>query len=452
MKVMSRTSDLDYSQALKVLTDRGMGIKADVSRIGALVEQLGHPERTYPTIHVAGTNGKTSTVRMIAAILAAHGLKAGAFTSPHLQSYRERFAVVGVGENGLAADIISTEEFTSTISYLLQFTDPLEAERGEIVSQFEMETALAFEWMAHLPVDVGVFEAGMGGRWDATNVIAPDVAVLTHIDVDHERFLGRSPIENAQEKVGIIKDGIRVISAEQYVDVLALIQQVAAQTSSQLQVLGKDFRVTSDKPAVGGRLVSVETPLSHHENLFLPLLGSHQSRNLALAILATESFLARGLNRDSLAAALSMVTSPGRLEVVRREPLVVLDGAHNPDAAAALGPALVETFGEIRRTFVVSIFDDKDAEGFLRNIAPYVNQIVFSRIAGERPSTDPKDLAKLWGRVATPGNTVEVQLIEPMSEAIEYAISASLDDAIVVITGSIWGAGEARDHLLGPVD
>jgi dihydrofolate synthase/folylpolyglutamate synthase len=429
-----------------------MGIKADVSRISQLVEQLGHPERTYPTIHVAGTNGKTSTTRMIAAILAAHGLKSGVFTSPHLQSYRERFAVVGVSDEGLSGEIISKNDFAATISYLLQFTDPLEAERGEIVSQFELETALAFEWMAHLPVDVGVFETGMGGTWDATNVISPQVAVLTHIDVDHERFLGKTPIENAQEKVGIIKEGLKIVSAHQNTDVAALINEVAREKSAALLLADHDFRVTSDERAVGGRLVSIQTSEAAYTNLFLPLLGAHQARNLSLAIVAAESFLGRELNRESLGAALSVVTSPGRLEVVRREPLLVLDGAHNPEAAAALGPALVGSFGELRRVFVVAIFDDKDVEGVLRNIAAYVDEVIFTRISGERPSADPKELARLWERVVPPGKAVPVGVIDAMSEAVEYAISVSLDDAMVVVTGSLWGVGEARNHLLGPLD
>lgn len=435
-----------------MLSSRGLGIKADVSRISQLTDELGHPERTYPTIHVAGTNGKTSTTRMMAVILASHGLKAGVFTSPHLQTYRERFAVAGVGDEGLSGEIISKDDFAATISYLLQFTDPLEAQRGEIVSQFEMEVALAFEWMAHLPVDVGVFETGMGGRWDATNVITPDVAVLTHIDVDHEKFLGRTPIENAQEKVGIIKPNIKVISAHQNGDVLRMIDEVARENSAQLLLADRDFRVTSDEPAVGGRLVSIQSPAAVYTNLFLPLLGSHQSKNLALAIAAAESFLGRELNRESLGAALSVVISPGRLEVVRREPLVVLDGAHNPEAAAALSDALLDTFGDVRRVFVVAIFEDKDVEGVLKNIAAQVDEIVFTRISGERPSLDPNELAGLWSRVVPPGRQVQVSVIQTMSEAVEYAISVSLDDAMVVVTGSLWGVGEARDHLLGPVD
>lgn len=443
---------ISYPEALNVLSSRGFGIKADIERISRLVETLGHPELNYPTIHVAGTNGKSSTVRMIAALLAAHGLKVGTFTSPHLQSYRERFGIVGPGDRGLSAEIISKDDFAQTIGYLLQFTEPLEAERGETVTQFELEAALAFDWMSNLPVDVGIFETGLGGRWDATNVIRSQVAVLTPIDVDHARFLGSTPIENASEKVGIIKKGSWVITAEQYSSVAALIADTAVSTDSQRIQAGRDFRITSDEAAVGGRLVSVETSAASYVNLYLPLFGKHQSQNLALSLSAAEAFLGRPLDTNSVRAGLSILTSPGRLEVVRRDPLVVLDGAHNPHAASALGAALRDSFGELRTIFVLAIFEDKDVEGFLSNISPLVDEIVFARIKGERPSVDPRELADLWRRVSPLDREVPVGMIEPIPEAVEYAIANSLDDGLVVITGSLWGVGEARDHLMGPID
>jgi len=441
-----------YPEALRVLSSRGLGIKADIDRISQLVETLGHPELNYPTIHVAGTNGKSSTVRMIAVLLAAHGLKVGTFTSPHLQSYRERFGLVGPADDGLAAEIISKDDFAQTIAYLLQFTDPLEAERGETVTQFELEAALAFDWMSNLPVDVGVFETGLGGRWDATNVIQSKVAVVTPIDVDHARLLGSTPIENAAEKVGIIKKGSSVVTAKQYSDVAAMIVETAAASGSRVVQAEQDFSVTADEAAVGGRLVSVRTRSASYRNLYLPLFGKHQSANLALSISAAEAFLGRALDEDSVRAGLSILTTPGRLEVVRRDPLVVLDGAHNPHAASVMGAALRESFGDLRAIFVLAIFEDKDVEGFLRNVSPFVDEIIFARIRGERPSADPRSLADLWRSVSPLDREVPVGVIEPISEAVEYAIANSLDDGLVVVTGSLWGVGEARDHLMGPID
>ncbi|MGI8426178.1 MAG: bifunctional folylpolyglutamate synthase/dihydrofolate synthase [Actinomycetota bacterium] len=453
-----------YQEALKGLEARGFGIKPGLERMQDLVELLDNPQLTYPTIHIAGTNGKTSIARMTGAILGAHGLKTGVYTSPHLQSIRERFALFGIAEAApeqdeqggeyepeepediatasLAGDMISKGEFGALLEYLSPFVGLVEERRGESVTYFELTTLAAFEWMSEKTVAAGVFEAGLGGRWDATNLIESSVAVLGEIGVDHSQFLGDTPLANAQEKAGIIKKGSLVISAGQSEEVAALIKARVAEQQAKLAVLGEDFSITSDASALGGRLVSVETPLGVYEDLILPLYGAHQSRNLTLAIAAAEAFRDAPLDEDSLRAAIATLRIPGRLEVMSRRPLVILDGAHNPSGAAALRPAITEAFGDKPVSMVVSIFKDKDAAGVLKHLAALAERIIFTRSSSPR-AADPKELANLNGR--------EDEVIEPLPEAIEAAIAGAPEDGIVLITGSLFAVGEARDHLVDPI-
>lgn len=435
---------LSYKSAVRAVIGRGFGVRADQERIKAIVELLDHPELSYPTIHIAGTNGKTTTARIISAILAAHGLNCGVYTSPHLQSIRERFARFGVGEGGFVSELIEPNAFAELVQYLTPFIEMVENQRGEQVTYFETTTAMALEWMGQLPVDAGIIEAGMGGEWDATNVVQPRVAALTHIDVDHHKFLGSTPVDNAREKVGIIKPGVPVVSGPQREDTLEVIEGKCRETESQLLMLGRDFAIKADGVAHEGRSVTISGIEGEYADLFLPLHGSHQSRNLAIAIATCESFLGRALDDQSTRAGLSMVRSPGRLELLRREPLVVLDGAHNPDGAAALGAALEETFGDLRRTFVMSISKGKDYRGILERLLPYADRIIFTRQVSY-PCEDPELL------VAQVPSDKAVGVVDSMADAVDQAISLVLDDEMVVITGSLYGVGEARDHLVGAI-
>lgn len=452
-----------YAQAREGLEARGFGIKPGLERMKDLVELLDNPQLTYPTIHIAGTNGKTSIARMTGAILGAHGLKTGVYTSPHLQSIRERFALYGIAEPApdqdeqgeyesreleekatpsLAGDMISQREFGALLEYLSPFVGLVEANRGESVTYFELTTLAAFEWMSEKTVAVGVFEAGLGGRWDATNLIESSVAVLGEIGVDHSQFLGDTPLANAEEKAGIIKKGAHVISAQQSEEVAALIKARAAAQQAKLAVLGEDFSITSDAPAVGGRFLSIETQLGLYEDLILPLYGAHQSRNLALAIAAAEAFLDEPLDEDSLRAAIATLVIPGRLEIVSRRPLVILDGAHNLSGAAALASAVTEAFGDKPVSMVVSIFEDKDAAGVLKHLAPLAERIIFTRSTSPR-AADPKELANL--------RSPQAEVIEPLSQAIDAATEGSSSEGIVLVTGSLFAVGEARDYLIDPI-
>lgn len=411
---------MNYEEAVAYLEDRGPGIKPDLSRMEALVELLNHPERSYPSIQIAGTNGKSSTARMIGTILGAHGIKAGVYLSPHLQSVRERFLLVD--------EYISPQEYAELTEYLAPFVDQVEG-----VTYHELTTAMAFEWMSDKAVGVGVFETGMGGTWDASNVIDSDVAVLTPIDVDHIEYLGPTALDNAREKLGIISDGARVVSAPQQSDVMELIEKTVADRGAELV----KFRLLSNDAAVGGRQVSMEGAYATYDDLFVSLIGSHQGLNAALAVAAVEALLGRTLDVEALRAALASVESPGRLEVVRRNPLVVLDGAHNPHGAATLGPSLVEAFGNRRKTFVISVFEDKDIDGILQAIVPYADRLIFAS-SGHQRSADPRKLAL----------RTEGEVIVEMAEAIDAAIADSENDGMVVVTGSLWGVGIAREHLL----
>ncbi|HEY8202961.1 MAG TPA: cyanophycin synthetase [Actinomycetota bacterium] len=479
------SSLLSYQDAVRELDARGQGIRPDLGRIRALVDLLDHPERTYPSIQVTGTNGKSSTVRMIGRILAAHGLKSGLYSSPRLQSIRECFVVA----DELSTDLISQEDFAATLRYLKPFVEMVELQRDEDVTSFELLTAMAFEWMAQQTVAAGVFEVGLGGAWDATNVVEGQVAAITRVAVDHERFLGATPLDNAREKVGIVKPGARVVSADQDPEVLSLIERTVSEAGGELALLGRDFAVASNKLAVSGRALVVRGMHDRYEELFVPMHGSHQGANAAVAVAACEAFLGRALDPEALRAGLARASLPGRMEVVSRQPLVVLDGAHNPAASRLLGPALREAFGQPRATFVISIFEDKDAEGVLGWLLPWADRVAFAPSSSPR-STDPAHLAALAEAIAaragvpagpapasgesapapggsSPAGTVhggpngvvngaaarlEVQVAGSIEAAVDAVLATSEPDDMVVVCGSLHAVGQVRNHLVGALD
>lgn len=469
-----------YQDAVRRLDGRGMGIRPGLGRIEALVDLLDHPERTYPSIQVTGTNGKSSTVRMIGCILAAHGLKTGLYSSPHLQSIRERFVVADES----SADLISQEEFAATLAYLTPFVEMVELQRDEDVTYFELTTAMAFEWMLQQAAAAGVFEVGLGGAWDATNVVGGQVAAITRVAVDHERFLGSTPLDNAREKVGIVKPGAHVVSADQEPEVLALVERTVAEAGGQLAVLGRDFAVVSNKLALSGRALAIRGTQGRYDELFVPMHGNHQGANAVVAVAACEAFLGRALDQEALRSGLARASIPGRMEVVTRKPLLVLDGAHNPAAAQQLGPALREAFGRRRSTFVISVFEDKDVEGVLGWLLPWADRAVFAPSSSPR-SADPARLAAVAqtiaaragvplaavptpaeagppapGAPASPANGVpngsaaplEIQVSESIEGAVDTALATSGPDDLVVVCGSLHAVGQARDHLVAPLD
>lgn len=440
---------MDPQQAKALLDSRGLGITPGLERIQALMDLLDNPQLSYPTIHLAGTNGKSSTARMITAILAGHGLSAGLYTSPHLRDVTERYALAGWNpagwnQDGFAWEQMSGEELAVTLGYLLPFVGLVEIDPHDSLTYFELTTAIAFEWMSQRTVGVGVIEAGMGGRWDATNLIRSSVSVLTQIDVDHCEFLGVTPQENAQEKVGIIKPGSIVVSAAQSPEIAGMVHSAALEAGAMLLVEGRDFSVEANSVAVGGRSVTVRTSRARYEEMFLCLHGAHQANNLGLAIAASEAFVDRELDENHLIAGLTEVRSPGRLEVVRRQPLVVLDGAHNPHAAAAVAATLSQDFLYKNLTLVVSILKDKDIAGILEPLLPLAARVIFTGCDSPR-AADPEQLVELARMIASNSN---IEQREPIEDAVNYAIATADPEDLVLITGSLHAVGQARAFLM----
>jgi dihydrofolate synthase / folylpolyglutamate synthase len=411
-------------------------IVPDLDRIRALAELLDHPERTYPTIHVAGTNGKTTTTRLIGRILCAHGLSAGVYTSPHLHSVTERLA--------LCDDPIHEKEFAEAYAHLRPYLEEVDRQ-GEPVTYFETLTALAFVWFTEKPVDVGVFEVGMGGRWDATNVVRSKVAVICSIDLDHPE-LGSTIEQVAREKAAIIKEGSTVVVQDPGPAQLAAVHDRATEVGATVLVFGTDFSLRDRTVAVGGQQFGVGGPHGRYEDLFLPLHGAHQAENAAAAIAACEAFMERPLSDDAVREAMAGATSPGRLEVVSRQPLVVLDGAHNPEAARTLATALGEAFVWGRLHLVLGILSNKDADGVVEPLASRSDHAY--ACANSSPRSLPPDAVaeacRRAGLEATPYPTVD--------EALKAAEAAADDEDLILVTGSLYTVADARRRYVDPAE
>ena len=428
---------MDYQEAVAALYARmptRMG--PSLERISHLAELLDHPERTAPAVHLTGTNGKTSTARMVAALLAAFGVGAGIYTSPHLQDVRERLA--------LASRPISTEEFAETWTYLQPYLAEVDRAHDQPVTFHEVLTAMAFTWFAELPVDAQVVEVGMGGSWDSTNVVDGQVAVINHVGLDHPE-LGDTPAKVATEKAGIIKPGAAVVSQAQDPDVLEVISERVRRRDARLLLAGRDFAVERRRLAYGGQVLDLRTPAGGIQDVLLPLHGRHQADNAASSLAAVETFLGgRPLDEATVRQGFASVTSPGRLEVIRRDPLVLLDGAHNPDGAKALAASLLEEFVVDRRTLVVACLADKDIRGILRGLAPATGRLIVTANSSPRSAT-AEQLSKEAEAV---GLVAEVERDVPT--AVRRAIDEAGESEAVVVTGSIYTVGEARELLMGP--
>lgn len=431
---------MDYAAALRDLRGRiPTRMAPDLDRIRAVADLLGDPQLAYPSVHVTGTNGKSSVARMLTALFAAVGLSAGTYTSPHLQDIRERLSAAGrpIGERA----------FARVYGQILPVVELVDAQRpgGETVTYFEMLTALAYAWFADLPIDVGVFEVGMGGTWDATNLVRGEVAVLNTVDVDH-RELGSTPGEVAGEKAGIIKPGSVAVSAAQPPDALDVISRTAAERDAHLLLAGQDFGVTGRAVAVGGQMVGLRTPRRSVGDVMLPLHGAHQAANAALALAAFEEFLGDAAGEvadDLIREAFAAVQVPGRLEVVHRHPTVVLDGAHNPHGAATLADGLDEAFAFRNLILVAASLSDKDITGILRPFRELADHVVVTQAPSQRgaPLQRMAELARdVWA-----GTPVIVETAPDVARALELATGVAGDGDGVLVTGSLYTVGAARD-------
>ena len=402
------------------------------------VELLGDPQRAYPIIHITGTNGKTSTSRITESILRAYGLRTGLMTSPHLQRLNERIVIDGapIGNRALASNWDDIQPF------LLMVDAELAAAGEPELTFFETLTVLAYACFADAPIDVAVVEVGMGGEWDSTNVADGQVAVFTPIALDHTHRLGSTIAEIATTKAGIVKPLAAVVSATQTPDALAAIERAVDLTESTLGVEGDAFAVTASTVAVGGQMISVRGLAGTYTELFLPLYGTHQAHNAALAIAAVESFLGRGtqaLVPEIVAEGLASVTSPGRLQLIATEPTVLVDAAHNPHGAAALAEALGEYFAFDELAIVIGVLEDKDAAGIVAALAPVATRW-FATSSGSDRALPPEVVAAFTLEVGE--QPVESGELPAVLRAARAWASAS-DTRAVVVTGSITLVGEA---------
>lgn len=403
----------------------------DLDRITTLAKVLGDPQLTYPTIHVTGTNGKTTTSRLISALACAHGLTAGLYTSPHLESVTERIAFCG--------EPISEQDFADEYEHLLPFVREVDV-MDQPVTYFEVLTALAYLAFADAPVGLGVFEVGMGGAWDATNLIAGDVAVICPIALDHPE-LGATLAEKAQEKSAIIKPGKVAVCREQPAEALAVIQARAQEVDARLLLEGVDYDWEDREPAVGGQLITFRTPHATYEELLLTLFGEHAARNAGAAIVAVESLLGRALDQNAVRRTFAEAASPGRFEIAARHPLVILDGAHNPAGAAALADGLEESFTWDRLLLVLAVSADKDLAGMLEPLQPVANQAFVAQYSGER-SYPAAQLASACNDTGIPATA-----FESVPDALAAAAANAAESDVILVTGSLYTVADARRIL-----
>jgi len=424
---------MNFAEALAELDGRRESrMLPDLSRILALATLLSDPQLTYPSIHVAGTNGKGTAARVATELACAHGLTTGLYTSPHLISVCERLSVCG-------ADITEAE-FAEEYEHLLPFLLTVDEGSDEQVTYFEALTALAFVWFADKPVSLGVFEVGMGGTWDATNLVSGDVAVICPVALDHPE-LGSTIAEVASEKAGVIKAGKVVVSREQDGEALRVIERRCSEVGAELKLELRDFEVEARLRAVGGQSFRVRGLRATYDDLFLPLFGEHAVRNSAAAVAAVEALLGRPLDERAIREALANVRWPGRMEVVSRHPTILLDGAHNPAGAEALAVALREFFTWDRLHLVVSISGNKDLAGIVRPLAPLAEVAYAAKNASGR-AADALRIAELFG-----GQDGSVELFGSVAEALDAARAAAADGDLIVVTGSLYTVADARRAL-----
>ncbi len=416
-------------------------IAPTTERIAALVDILGSPQLTYPTIHVGGTNGKTTTSRMIDSLLFAHGLRTGRFTSPHLETYRERIAING--------EPIDPKDLIFAYNDIAAYLDLIDTKFNDPISFFEAVTALGFVAFAEHPVDVAVIEVGMGGEWDATNVVDADVSVLMPIGFDHMEYLGHTLHEIAATKAGIIKEGGFIVLAQQEPEAAKELIRKAAEVGADVVREGIEYSVASRAVAVGGQLITITGLHDTYDDIFLPLHGKHQAANAASALVAVEAFFGdQPLDIEAVRAGFAAVTSPGRCEVVHRDPTIILDAAHNPHGAKALAETLSNEFNFDEIIAVVGVFGDKDATGILQELEQIVDHVIVTQSSSTRAMSSG-ELEKIASTVFGHDRVFEVSNLEAaIDRAVSDATRPLSEDTIgIIMTGSVVTVGEARSYL-----
>lgn len=401
-----------------------------LARMEALAALLGSPQLEYPVLHLTGTNGKTSVARMATALLVGIGVSTGTYTSPHLERVNERLSWDGVPIDD------------ATLAARLEQIALIEPHLPDVPSYFEILTGAALTWFADVAVQAAVVEVGLGGTWDATNVVDGAVAVVTNVSIDHVEYLGSTRESIAADKAGIIVPGSTLVLGEPDPGLRGFFLE---RDPGAVLVRGIDFGVTRNDPAVGGRLVDVFTPRAQYPELFVGLHGAHQAHNAAIAIAAVEAFADAMLPTELVTEVMGLVKSPGRLEIVGHQPLVVLDGAHNLAGAQALTTALAESFPSADRTIVVGLLREKDPREMLEALAVTEAARVICCAPPSGRARDPHELATAARELGMPDERVLVVI--DVADAVERAVSDAGPDDQVVVTGSLYVVGAARAAL-----
>lgn len=427
---------MKYTEALAYL-DRhiALGVKPGLDRMQGLLEAMGRPDEGYPIIHVAGTNGKTSTSRLATLLLVTHGLTAGTYISPHLQRVEERLAV-----NGRFA---TEDDFALAVSDVAAFASVRDQQGADPNTYFELTTAAAFAFFANQPVNAAVLEVGLGGRLDATNVVDAEVCVVTSIGIEHTEYLGSDLATIAAEKVAITGLNSILVTGPLPEPALAVAEARARELGIHHRHYGKDFSVLAADRGVGGWLVTIDGAEDTYEDLFLPLHGRHQVVNLANAIAASEALLGRKLDAEAVHDAAAAATMPGRMETLGTEPLLMVDGAHNTDGVDVLVESLLEEFPSKSWHVVFGVMGDKNVEAMVHRLADVAHSFVLTAPESER-AVPPDELAKRVGAVAD----LPVQEAGSVEDAIEIAKAKAGPDGSVLVTGSLYLVGEVRGLLV----
>ena len=417
-------------------------IEPSLDRISALIDALGSPQLSYPTVHIGGTNGKTSTSRMVDALFSELDYRTGRFTSPHLESFLERISIKG--------EAIAPADLIATYNDIALYLDLIDSRSDTPISYFEALTAMAFVAFAEHPVDIGIIEVGMGGDWDATNIVQSAVSVLMTIGLDHMEYLGETIEEIARTKSGIIKPESHVVLAAQEPEVARILLEKVVEKSAIPYREGVEFTLAKRDIAVGGQLISVQGIYGEYTEIYLPLHGAHQASNAAIAIATVEAFVGVKLDEELVRAAFASVSSPGRLEILHWDPTVIIDAAHNPHGATALAATIRNEFDFESIFCVLGILVEKDVKGVLKALEPVVDRLIVTK--SDSPRALP--VAELFAEAVLVFGNDRVFKEDDLNSAITYAMEQAtlinqVSDGVsaVVITGSVVTAGSAREIL-----
>lgn len=425
---------MNYHEAVAYLDAHiDAGVKPGLERIQLLVDAMGSPHAGYPIIHVAGTNGKTSTTRLSALLLLAHGLNSGTYTSPHLEVIEERLGING--------RIASPEEFAQAVADVAAFADILEARGDAQFTYFELTTAMAFAFFVGQAAQAAVVEVGLGGRLDATNVVDADVAVLTGVGLEHTEYLGATVEAIAAEKLAIAGPGSILVTGALEPPVADVAVATARELGIEHRAYGRDFSVDARR-AVKGWQLDIHGAEGDYPDILLPVQGRHQTVNAAVAVAATEALLGRRLDAGAVVEAAAVFTTPGRMETVANEPLVLLDGAHNSDGFAILAGALEEEYPTTSWVLVMGVMGDKNLEGMLGHVRERIESVIATTPPGDRAVPAATLASRADGVV-----TVPVEAIADPLRALEVARQKAGSDGAVLVAGSLYLVGAIRASL-----